>query len=606
MSQKKSNFAPPLAAPEALQMRVISLVINYYMTFGINSISVLKKQFTRLATALLMMLYAALPTLYAQDVPDAEYPYRRDIEKGRYDKAEEKILRRISRDSLNLECLYAAYQLYSIDQFPIHDYDKSYRYLAAARRRFLGGSDDEVERWTRDSFSGALFDNDLRRIGTMALIVADSIRTPDGYRHYLNTYLLVPDQLRDSATDRRDRLELDIARRAGTLDMLQDFLSRRPNSKVAPIATRLRDSMAFSAADRQHTVTAYQHFCDRYPQSHLLARSTDSIYLLAYREALSFNKELYFRGYAERYPLSPYAGQSRFLADSIQYYRSTASGQWQCYLAFLDDSHVSSHWHELALRDLSDWALSHQHLEAAVQALQHLPENAPMHHRLADMVHHAYLNVSVKNQPLFYARFPHLVDRQQQQADALAYSTYQHFNPQDVDTYIQSIAPYREAYLMLQRLVRDEVAHRRFDDALAILGRYADAFGDDAEYSRLVANVVAEQEHRTNSPASVDRADTLLMRFVAMPLQTGREINPSSNLFMQLLNDDGTWSEPIELGPAINTPWDETDPMLLDDGNTLYFRSQGHGSIGPADLFYSLRLDDTYQHWSPPIRCLPQ
>ena len=61
----------------------------------------------------------------------------------------------------------------------------------------------------------------------------------------------------------------------------------------------------------------------------------------------------------------------------------------------------------------------------------------------------------------------------------------------------------------------------------------------------------------------------------------------------------GKWMEPINLGPSINTDKDEETPMLHPDGKTLYFSSEGHASIGGADVFYSqLQPDGT---WTPAV-----
>ncbi len=62
---------------------------------------------------------------------------------------------------------------------------------------------------------------------------------------------------------------------------------------------------------------------------------------------------------------------------------------------------------------------------------------------------------------------------------------------------------------------------------------------------------------------------------------------------------DGTWSEPVNLGPVINTVLSEESPFLSPDGKRLYFSSQGHNTIGGFDLFYSeLQSDGT---WGTPI-----
>ncbi len=68
----------------------------------------------------------------------------------------------------------------------------------------------------------------------------------------------------------------------------------------------------------------------------------------------------------------------------------------------------------------------------------------------------------------------------------------------------------------------------------------------------------------------------------------------------------GTWSEPENLGPTINTSGMEGSPYLAPDGVTLYFFSTGHRGFGGMDLFMSRRLDSTWKHWSPPVNLGPQ
>jgi OmpA-OmpF porin, OOP family len=59
--------------------------------------------------------------------------------------------------------------------------------------------------------------------------------------------------------------------------------------------------------------------------------------------------------------------------------------------------------------------------------------------------------------------------------------------------------------------------------------------------------------------------------------------------------DDGTWGEPVDLGPGINTVLNEDTPMMSSDGKRLYFSSQGHSTMGGFDVFYSeLRSDGTW------------
>lgn len=51
--------------------------------------------------------------------------------------------------------------------------------------------------------------------------------------------------------------------------------------------------------------------------------------------------------------------------------------------------------------------------------------------------------------------------------------------------------------------------------------------------------------------------------------------------------ENGKWSKPINAGPTINTTEDEASPFIHLDGQTLYFRSNGHVGMGDYDIFLS-------------------
>ncbi len=59
----------------------------------------------------------------------------------------------------------------------------------------------------------------------------------------------------------------------------------------------------------------------------------------------------------------------------------------------------------------------------------------------------------------------------------------------------------------------------------------------------------------------------------------------------------GNWSTPQNLGPNINTPYDETTPFLAKDGRTLYFSSNAPKSMGGLDVFSS-KYSDNSESWS--------
>jgi outer membrane protein OmpA-like peptidoglycan-associated protein len=62
---------------------------------------------------------------------------------------------------------------------------------------------------------------------------------------------------------------------------------------------------------------------------------------------------------------------------------------------------------------------------------------------------------------------------------------------------------------------------------------------------------------------------------------------------------DGNWSVPYNLGPTINTPYDEESAFIGIDSKTLYFASNGPMSMGEFDIFITIKDEDG--NWSTPI-----
>jgi len=71
------------------------------------------------------------------------------------------------------------------------------------------------------------------------------------------------------------------------------------------------------------------------------------------------------------------------------------------------------------------------------------------------------------------------------------------------------------------------------------------------------------------------------------------------DIYLVKKNEAGQWGEPKNLGPEINTEYDEETPMIHYDGKTLYFSSEGHNSMGRLDVFYSQMREDST--WNIPV-----
>lgn len=86
-------------------------------------------------------------------------------------------------------------------------------------------------------------------------------------------------------------------------------------------------------------------------------------------------------------------------------------------------------------------------------------------------------------------------------------------------------------------------------------------------------------------------------------LFTGIETNISNggmDIYVSKLKENGSYSEPVNLGENINTFADDFNPFLAADNTTLYYISAGLPGYGREDVWVTKRLDDTWLNWTKP------
>lgn len=70
------------------------------------------------------------------------------------------------------------------------------------------------------------------------------------------------------------------------------------------------------------------------------------------------------------------------------------------------------------------------------------------------------------------------------------------------------------------------------------------------------------------------------------------------DIWKTTMNEFNKWTKPVNLGNVINTKGSEISPFIHQDGKTLYFCSNGHMGVGGADIYFSKLNDDG--SWSEP------
>jgi flagellar motor protein MotB len=71
------------------------------------------------------------------------------------------------------------------------------------------------------------------------------------------------------------------------------------------------------------------------------------------------------------------------------------------------------------------------------------------------------------------------------------------------------------------------------------------------------------------------------------------------DIWKTTVDENGRFQTPVNLGDVINTEGDEMSPFIHPDNRTLYFASDGHPGMGGTDIYVS-RLDEN-GNWSKPV-----
>lgn len=67
-----------------------------------------------------------------------------------------------------------------------------------------------------------------------------------------------------------------------------------------------------------------------------------------------------------------------------------------------------------------------------------------------------------------------------------------------------------------------------------------------------------------------------------------------NDIYRSVKDANGNWGAPHNLGPVVNTAFDEEAPFVSDDGTTLFFSSRGHEGYGNFDVYKTYLADTSF------------
>lgn len=92
---------------------------------------------------------------------------------------------------------------------------------------------------------------------------------------------------------------------------------------------------------------------------------------------------------------------------------------------------------------------------------------------------------------------------------------------------------------------------------------------------------------------------------ISLQRDTGAVDNPDLFICTAIGDDLLTWSRPVSMGDTVNSVLYEWAPFVASDNLTLYYASGGLVGYGASDIYMTRRLDDTWTRWSEPVNLGP-
>ena len=147
----------------------------------------------------------------------------------------------------------------------------------------------------------------------------------------------------------------------------------------------------------------------------------------------------------------------------------------------------------------------------------------------------------------------------------------------------------------------DATAGLSHDGTLMYIYRFEPRDGGDIYESRLAGNVWSKPVRMNKNINSKMHESTVSLSYDDKQLYYISDKEGTigdRDIWMVSQDAKGEWTNPVNLGPGINTKYMEEGVFMHPDGKTMYFSSRGHSTMGGLDIFKSELKNGV---WGPPV-----
>lgn len=580
------------------------------------------------------------------------FPGESDMQAKKYCNAEKKIMKALAKDSTNTINWYAAYRFYADSQNPACDNDKAYINIVQALERYNKLSNLKRTLLERDGLNREEITNCLSKTTERGLELAKKANTEESYSHFLYLYSKASEKQKDIAEDCLNRLsssnnnlfitDYNTAVKTNSIKAYQEYAKKYPDSPYAATAEMKARMLQFALDTDSDDWHSFEHYIETHPENNeqvaeakriiaelsIETKNADGLqYALktcdpSYKDAIL---EALHTIYVNSDKIAVFdAIYGSYVSDSIlrkdsEALNAIASAQINNRSSIIKAINATAPY-----RISYDMLLYMIELDAGRKKWEYVRKTID---QFANTFDGCAEYKSLRN--IIYAS-------EQKHLDTTFCSTK--VNTAQGDEQYPIVTPDETTMYFAARNRTGNIGKLdifsatkgkdgNWHNTCSITGDVNTTLWDeipcgispDGQTLLSMQNNWVLMSHMTPSgwstatplPKNLNigkwvgdasiTPDGRAMLFSAKT-KTEQEITPSENIYVATLNDDGSWSDPIPLGPIINTYGTDRYPRMHADMRTLYFASNRHSNIGGLDIFKSTRLsDDSWTEWSEPV-----
>ena len=230
---------------------------------------------------------------------DANRNAQRQLEKLNFERAEDLLQKSLEKDSINPGAWYVYSLMYSMPDYPNHDYEQAFDHILRAEEQWLLATEDILDDIAKNDWSKDDFTRQHQRLDSVLYQRAREEDSRLAYQHFIDRHPGAAQYT--EAVGLRNSHAFAEAQQVNTWQAYRDFAEAYPGAEEAPEALSRYHRKQYEEMTAEGTPGSYETFVRQYPEN---PYTEDAVRFIFNWNTADHNREDY-RNFIKRYPQSP-------------------------------------------------------------------------------------------------------------------------------------------------------------------------------------------------------------------------------------------------------------------------------------------------------------